>query len=188
MTKAKPLPRRERSPVKPLDSLRLADLAYFYVGRFAVTEGRLKQYLARKVHEKGWADKKQVSETIDEIIENLVALGAVNDLVVAQSTILNARQKGLAGHRVRLALASKLVKSEHIVELLCPSDETDLDAEALEAARRFAQRKRLGPWRTGPLTPTSVRRETAAMIRGGHSHGIARIVLREARDEECSAG
>jgi regulatory protein len=183
MNRAKPAPRRERAPPKPLDSARLTDLAYFHVSRFAVTEGRLKQYLIRKVREKGWASEEQVSDIIDQISARLVQLGAVNDLAVARSTVSVARQKGLAGHRVRLALATKQVKAEHVAEVLQPNDETDTEAEALDAARRFARRKRLGPWRTVPLTPERERKETSAMIRAGHAHAIARTVLRESGGE-----
>jgi regulatory protein len=183
MNRPKPARRRERAPPKPLDTQRLTDLAYFHVSRFAVTEGRLRQYLVRKVREKGWADEQQASDIIDVITARLVELGAVNDLAVARSTVTAARQKGLAGHRVRLALATRQVKAEHVAEVLQMSDETDPETEALDAARLFARRKRLGQWRTVPLTPERERKEISAMIRAGHAHTVARRVIRQTDDE-----
>ena len=47
------IPRPKRTP-KPLDSVRLNDLALHYVARFATSAAKLEAYLARKLRERGW--------------------------------------------------------------------------------------------------------------------------------------
>jgi regulatory protein len=185
MTKQPPFRRRERTVPRPLDRQMLTDLAYFYAGRFAVTEARLKRYLILKVRQRGWAEDSQYIEIIEAMVERLVELHAVDDRTVAVSTIASAQRKGLAGHRVRAALAAKQVKSDVAAEALQSNADSECEAEdkPLETARRFAQRKRLGVWRTVEVTPERLKKEIATMIRAGHSYSIAWYVVRETEEE-----
>lgn len=45
--------RPKRIP-KPLDSVRLEELALAYVARFATSAAKLEDYLRRKLRERGW--------------------------------------------------------------------------------------------------------------------------------------
>jgi regulatory protein len=175
--------RQPRKPPPPIDSQRLTDIAYGYAARFAVTEARLKRYLSGKVRERGWAEEVAVVDVIDRLVARLVEFGAVNDVVVARSTVDLSRRKGLAGHRIRTALSMRQVSAETATEVLAETQPDDPEAAALEAAQRYAQRKRLGQWRTGAASPERDRREMAAMIRGGHSFSVARAALRMTIDE-----
>lgn len=184
MTKAKPFRRRERTAPRPLDARTLTDIAYFYAGRYAVSEARLKRYLATKVHQRGWTGDPQAIEKIEALVAYLVELHAVDDAVVAASTVATARRKGLAGHRVRAALAVKQVRSDAATEALAapvPDDDGDGDEEenGLQTARRFAARKRLGQWRTVPATPERLKKEITALLRAGHNYAVARRVASE---------
>jgi regulatory protein len=52
------------------------------------------------------------------------------------------------------------------------------EAEAMEAALRFARRRRLGPFGEGSLDRSQTEKALAAMIRAGHSFELARSILR----------
>jgi regulatory protein len=52
------------------------------------------------------------------------------------------------------------------------------EAEAMEAALRFARRRRLGPFGNGPLDRAQTEKAIAAMIRAGHSFDLAKAILR----------
>ncbi len=163
----------------------MTDLAYAYAARYAVTEGRLKRYLATKVRERGWAGDGSPADKAADLTARLAEVGVVNDAVVARSTVELARRKGLAGQRVRAALAVKQVKSEVAGEAMAESeaDAADPEAAALEAAERFARRKRLGRWRTRAATPESLKKEIAALMRAGHRYQVARCVIAENPDD-----
>jgi regulatory protein len=53
-----------------------------------------------------------------------------------------------------------------------------VDAE-LEAARTWARKHRIGPWRTGPVDPEIRRKELARMARNGFGYGVACKVVDE---------
>jgi regulatory protein len=59
---------------------------------------------------------------------------------------------------------------------LLAEEHDDLD---LTAARRFVQRRRLGPFRTAPAREGQHNRDLAAMARAGFAFGVARKVLEE---------
>jgi regulatory protein len=48
---------------------------------------------------------------------------------------------------------------------------------AVEAALRFAERRRLGPFAAAPGDRQSRERALAAMIRAGHGFGLARAIV-----------
>jgi regulatory protein len=179
MTKDKPFRRRERTAPRPLTAQTLTDVAYFYAARYAVTEGRLRRYLATKLRERGWADETQASEKIDALVARLIEMEVVNDAAIATSTVAAAKRKGLAGQRVRAALAVKQVRGDVAQDAIAADAEaTDGDDDApLQTALRFAQRKRLGAWRTVAATPERLKKETSALIRAGHSYAVTRQVL-----------
>ncbi len=159
----------------------MTDLAYAYAARYAVTEGRLKRYLATKVRERGWTGEGSPADKAAELTARLAEVGVVNDAIVARSTVDLARRKGLAGGRVRAALAVKQVKADVAGQAMAETDAdaADPEAAALEAAERFARRKRLGRWRTRAATPELLKKEIAALLRAGHRYQTARLVVTE---------
>ncbi len=177
MTRFKPYQQRQHKAPQPLDPQRLTDIAYAYAARYAVTEGRLTRYLTTKVREKGWSGADPATEKIAELAARLVEMGVVNDAAVAQSTVDLARRKGLAGQRVRAALATRQVRGDIAAAAIAQSADTDPEAAALRDARRYAERKRLGPWRKVSPTPERLKKELSALIRAGHGFSVSREVV-----------
>ena len=63
----------ERLP-KPLNRVKLRDLALHYVGRYATSRAKLAAYLTRKIRERGWEEGESEAD-IDGMIEDFNRLG-----------------------------------------------------------------------------------------------------------------
>ena len=174
-----PRPRAPRRPLPPLDAAALERLALRYVERFATTRGKLADYLKRKVRERGWegapADPVAVAERI-------AALGYIDDRGWASARAASLGRRGLGAGRVGLALRAAGVVEEDR-EAVAP----DVAAQAIDAALRFARRKRLGPWGDGPLDRAAREKALGAMLRAGHGVDLSRRILTLPPGEEPDA-
>lgn len=159
-----------RRPRPPLDAESLAELALRYVSRFATTRSKLRSYLARKLRERGWAGDREAD--LDTLVERFSASGYVDDsaYALAKSRSLSARGYGEA--RLRQSLRSAGVEEEESIAA------RELAAsEAAEAALRFAKRRRIGPYSAARPDPRTREKAIAAMLRAGHSFGMARQIV-----------
>ncbi|MDF2493445.1 RecX family transcriptional regulator [Sphingomonas sp.] len=158
-----------RRPPPPLDRRALEDLALRYVGRFATTRGKLADYLARKVRERGWdgplADPK-------EIAERMAGLGYIDDRAFAEARARSLARRGYGAGRVGQALKAARIAQDDIGEVIEQSEE-----QALESALAFARRRRIGPFATLPVDERGRQRHMAAMLRAGHSFTLARRIV-----------
>jgi regulatory protein len=161
-------PRPPRRP-RPLDSQRLQELALRYVGRYSTTRAKLRAYLTRKVRERGWSESTEPD--LDRLARRLCELGYVDDAgyALAKSQALTSRGYGKRRLQETLRLAG--------------IDEADgaaacdhADARAIDAALRFAERRRIGPFAALAADPKQREKAIAAMIRAGHPFGLARAI------------
>jgi regulatory protein len=159
-----------RSPV-PLDGKSLHQLALRYVGRFATTRAKLRSYLIRKVRERGWAEAG--APDLEQLADHFAQLGYVDDAGYALAKSRSLTGRGFGKRRVVQAL--------HVAGI-CEEDAKaargHADTEAVTAALRFAERRRIGPFGTAAVTdPKDRERMLAAMIRAGHGFGLAKAIL-----------
>lgn len=169
--------RRKCKHLPPLDEKLLRNLALVYVGRYATTCARLSAYLARKLHERGWAG--ETSPPVDAIVEQYRALGYVDDELFAAAKAASLHRRGYGARRVRQALEASGIPSA------LAEDASAVDTQAAyESALAYARRKRFGPFAAAAPTPELRRKMIAAMLRAGHSYELARsIVSKEAVDK-----
>ena len=164
---ARPKPRKPRPPLtrEALDELALA-----YVGRFSTTRAKLASYLGRKLREREWAGERPPD--VDSVVQRLAGLGYVDDAAYALSRSRALTGRGYGARRVRQSLRAAGVEEED------SRDAEELaESEAVEAALRFARRRRLGPFGEGAKDRAAIERALAAMIRAGHSFALAREIL-----------
>jgi regulatory protein len=159
-----------RKPRPPLDRDRLNELALYYVGRYATTRAKLTSYLARKVRERGWQGEQ--GPEIERIVERFAETGLVDDASFALAKSRSLSERGYGGGRVRQALRAAGI------------DETDGEAarelaaeQAVDAAIRFARRRRIGPFASEGPDRKGRERALAAMIRAGHGFDLARAIV-----------
>lgn len=169
-------PKFSKKTPKPLNSERLRELALYYVGRFAVTERKLAEYLIRKIRERGWEEGAQpVASLVTDLAEEMSRIGVVNDSSVATMVVGQAHRKGFGERRARQMLHIKGVGVDDANAALHQEEDTPM-----MLALRFAEKRHLGPYRmTGKaLDPKLQQREVGALVRAGHSISLAARIVR----------
>ena len=163
-------PERVKKPRPPLDAEALERLAVHYVGRYATTRSKLKQYLARKLKERGWGGES--SPDVELLAERLSGLRYIDDGAFAAARASSLQRRGYGERRVTQSLRAAGVEDEDVAAV-----RGQVEEGAREAALRFARRKRLGPFATHELDREAKQKAFAAMVRAGHPMNIVREVL-----------
>ena len=162
-------PERHKQPRPPLDSEALQRLALFYVGRYATTGAKLRLYLKRKVRERGWEGEQPDFEAL---VDRFKSLGYIDDGAFASSRAASLQRRGYGERRVAQALQAAGIGDDDAAEANAQAREG-----AWEAALRFAERKRIGPFATAEPDREARQKAFAAMVRAGHSMDIVRRLL-----------
>jgi regulatory protein len=161
---------RPRKVKPPLDGETLEQAALFYAGRYATTRARLAVYLARKLRERGWGGAGEPG--IDRLVERMAALGYVDDRAFASARAASLSRRGYGARRVGADLRAAGIDEEDA------ADARVIAAEAAwEAALRFAQRRRIGPFAAAETDRPAREKALAAMLRAGHPMEIARRLV-----------
>ena len=156
---------------QPLDDKGLEKLALRYVERFATTRAKLRAYLARKLRERGW--KGGGEPQLETIAERFARQGYIDDAAYA---LAKAQALGGRGYGKRRVIETLRVAG--VEEADSEAARAHADSEAVEAALRFARRRRIGPFAAEPLEdPRKREKALASMIRAGHSFAVAREIV-----------
>ena len=161
---------RHKRAVPPLDGEGLERLAVNYAGRYAVTRAKLKAYLARKLRERGWDGDGE--PPLDRLVERFARLGYVDDAAFATARAESLSRRGYGARRVETAL-----KVAGIEEADGAAAREHAAAEAWNAALRFAERRRIGPYAEAYGERPEREKKLAAMLRAGHPLGLARKIV-----------
>jgi regulatory protein len=162
---------KPRKPRPPLDDEALRELALTYVGRFATTRAKLRDYLSRKVRERGWSGSREPDP--EGIAERLAEIGYIDDAGFALSKARTLSARGYGTRRLLDTLRSAGVGEED-----ASAAREHSDSEAVAAALKFAQRRRIGPFAPVPeLDPRQREKAIAAMVRAGHGFALARKIV-----------
>ena len=161
---------RPRRPLPPLNESKLNELALRYVGKYATTRAKLRAYLSRKLRERGWSEEREAD--LEGLAERFARAGYIDDAAYALSKSQALATRGYGKRRLVEKLQIAGVDEEN-----GRAAREHADAEALRAALRFAERRKLGPFRRGELDPKQRDKEIAAMIRAGHPFTIAKAIL-----------
>lgn len=172
-------PKRNRPP-KPLNPVKLRDLALHYVGRYATSRKKLSDYLLRKLRERGWESENAAD--IQGLIADFVRLGFIDDAAFAAARARTLTARGLGQRRVNEDLRAKGISE---IDAQDAQDETV--AQKWDAADRFARRKRIGPYATESASDEQKRKQFAAFLRAGHDFDTARKFVNASPGEEVEA-
>jgi len=161
---------RNRKVKPPLDAAALEQAALSYAGRYATTRARLAAYLQRKLRERGWSGAD--APPIGQLVERMATLGYVDDRAFASARAAALSRRGYGARRIGAALRGAGIGEED------GADAREIAAaSAWEAALRFAQRRRIGPFAQAEADRPAREKALAAMLRAGHSLPIARILI-----------
>jgi regulatory protein len=167
---------RHKSEPRPLDSEGLERLALFYAGRYAVTRAKLRQYLLRKLRERGWTGAGEAP--VERLVERFAELGYVDDSAFAATRADALTRRGYGLRRVDQALRAAGIEEEDGAQA-----REHAAAEAWQAALRFAERRRIGPFAQVAADRPGRDKALGAMLRAGHPMAIARRLVAAAPGE-----
>lgn len=155
----------------PLTDEKLTELALRYVGKYATTRAKLRAYLARKLRERGW--KAEREPDLEELAARFARSGYIDDEAYALSKAQSLTGRGYGKRRVVQSLRVAGVEEE---DSIAAADHAD--AEAVAAALRFAERRKLGPFAAKNTDdPREQQKALAAMLRAGHGFGLSQAIL-----------
>jgi regulatory protein len=165
-----------RRAAPPLSQMALQELALRYVGRYATTRSKLRAYLARKLRERGWDGDREPD--LAALADRFAELGYVDDssYALGQSRSLSTRGYGKGRLRDKLRIAG-------VDEADGIAANAHADGEAVEAAVRFAQRRRIGPFAAAPADRPQREKWIAAMLRAGHNFSLSRALVAMSPDD-----
>lgn len=163
-----------RRRARPLDALRLDEMALAYVARFATTAAKLERYLVRKLRERGWEGEGEPD--LGALVGRYVELGYVDNAAFARAKGGSLLRRGYGPRRVRQALA------EAGIDEATRADVRSGAAAERRAALALARKRRFGPF--GAEKPDRAQREKqlAAMLRAGHTLDSAREMVDAANE------
>ena len=176
-------------PIKIPTATRLANIALYYLSRFAASEASLRRVLDNRIRRAAMRDPvfaadhakhAQLRLDIETIIEKHRKTGALNDKLYAESKATSLRRAGKSRRVIQQKLKIKGIDNQIVDQALASKDEDagmDSETAELKAAHILAKRKKLGPYRLGASDADRTRKEMAALARAGFSLAIVRKVL-----------
>jgi regulatory protein len=170
-------------PPRRLTPADLKGAALDYLDRFAATRARLRQVMLRKIRNSVRAhgdDPAPILAALEEPIQWLEASGFLSDRAYAEAKARTLSARGTSRAHILANLASKGVGSE-AARAAVDGLSMEYEEPELEAARRYARRRRLGPYR-GDARAECRDKDLAAMARAGVAGRIARQVIDSERE------
>ncbi len=162
---------------------RLSKAAVHYLERYSSSKANLQRVLERKVmnacrhHDR---DPEEFSSLIETVVEKCLQSGLLNDQVYAETKTASLRRRGGSRRKIEAQLSAKGVDRETIRNAVAADDD---DEAELDAARIFARRRRLGPYRNEKDRQGRRDKDLAAMCRAGFSFEIARRIIDVSLDD-----
>ena len=174
-----------RKGPRKMTQARLGNIAEYYVQRYASSCENLRRVLLRRadrslrVH---GGNRDEIKQWIDDIVRRMTRSGILDDARFALGRAVALRRLGKSPAKIRAQLTAKGVDRQIVDDVIAETATTASGEDAaLEAARTYARRRRLGPFGEIPSTADDARavrkKHLAALARAGFSYDIARKAL-----------
>jgi regulatory protein len=164
----------------PATPERLEAAALRYLERFAASSAHLRRLLIAKVRRSArrhGTDEAALTAFVADLVERLAGAGILDDRRYAEGKAMTLRRRGASSRQIRAALAAKGIAGEEAQAALAAADAERVHEDGdLDAARRLARRRRLGPWRRRERARHRSK-DLAALGRAGFTLDIARAVI-----------
>ena len=179
------------APLKPISPTWLERAALHYLERYSASTEMLRRTLARRVDKRArlrGEDPAAFAEMIAATVARAVSAGLVDDARFADTRLATLRRRGTSARGVSAKLAAKGVPRDVVEAALEAEREAMPDGEAAaiedQAARAYAKRRRLGPYRRPDLRAPHRDRDLAALARAGFAYDRARRIVDMELDAE----
>ncbi len=184
MNEPNPTPGQERKPLAARKKPRkvspryLENAALHYLKRYAATVSQLKRVLVRRVDRSlrvHGGDRAEALGWVDALADKLIRNGLINDSAFAGMKAHSLRASGRSSRVIAQKLRMKGVAPELVQQKVA---EATAELSEEEAARIWARKKRLGPFRRDLQTRQDNRqRDLAALARAGFSFAVAKKII-----------
>ncbi len=170
---------RKRPGPRPVTASYLRNAAMHYISAHSASIAMVRQTLERRACRRLGITKldEATRSMIEGAVTELVDLGLLDDARFAEGRSRMLARRGLPQRRIVQGLRAKGLDRETIAQT------TGYEVDELAQARRYVERKRLGPHRRGVLTVESRRKDLAALARAGFSRAVAIKALDGANEE-----
>ena len=167
--------RKEPPKPKPVKLSYLKASALHYLSSRSASREMLRAVLERRSKRRLQVRSldAEIPALIETVLDEFVELGLLDDQRFAEGRRATLERKGFSKRRIELGLRLKGLDAETIRSALV--DEVDEAAQA----RRFAERRRLGPWRKSAAAEDRYKKDLGALMRAGFSFTIAKQALAE---------
>jgi regulatory protein len=168
-------------PPRKVSAAYLQRAAMSYLERYASSAENLRRVLRRKVDKRcrlRGEDPAEFHEMIDEVVAKSLKIGLIDDTRYAEARVASLRRRGGSARAIQAKLSAKGLDRGTIAAAL-EGEEGDEE----QAARAFARRRKLGPFRPGERAPYRDK-DLAAMARAGFRFDVARRIIEGERDDE----
>ncbi|MFL5343310.1 MAG: regulatory protein RecX [Hyalangium sp.] len=159
----------------------LENAALHYLKRYAATVSQLKRVLVRKVDRSlrfHGGDRAEALGWVEALADKLIRNGLINDKAYAEQKAQSLRASGRSARVIVQKLRMKGVAPDVVTQKLA---EATAEVSEDAAARIWARKKRLGPFRRDAQTRRENRqRDLAALARAGFSFSTAKKIIDEA--------
>ena len=180
---------RPAKPARPVTEAYLERAALHYLERYSASVAMLRATLLRRVQTRCRLrdeDPAPFAPIVEAVVARAVKVGLVDDARFTAARAATLRRRGTSARGLAAKLAAKGVPRELVEATLANEQETEEetgDAEAA-AARAYAKRRRIGPWRRPEIRSAHRDRDLAALARAGFPYALARRVI-EAEPEDA---
>ena len=156
----------------------LKDLAFAYLEKYSPSKQQLKVHLLKKylTKIKGTKSKREVSEIIDEILENLEKNRIINDELYSDSKARMFLRRGYSLHKINQSLRSKGIANEHIKNSIDKIKEDKIEPDFVSAVK-LCKRRRIGALRPDANRELFYKKDMGILARGGFSFELSKRVL-----------
>jgi regulatory protein len=156
----------------------LENAALHYLRRYAATVSQLKRVLVRKVDRSlrfHGGDRTEALGWVEALSDKLIRNGLINDQAYAELKAQSLRSSGRSARVIAQKLRMKGVASDVVAQKLA---EATAAVSEDAAARIWARKKRLGPYRRDARTREENRqRDLATLARAGFSFSTAKKII-----------
>jgi regulatory protein len=171
---------KKRRPRKMTEK-RLHTIALAYLDRYEASEASFRAMLERRIYKAARAhgeDPSDYDAMVEAEVAKAVSAGFIDNKRFAENQVYQQRGRGASARAIQARLKAKGVPDDLIDHAL---DHDERDDEA--AAWRYAQRRRLGPFRRANRADKRDR-DLAALARAGFRYALATAVVDGNVDDE----
>jgi len=156
----------------------LKDLAFAYLEKYSPSKQQLKVYLLKKylTKIKGTKSKREVSEIIDQILENLEKNRIINDELYSDSKARMFLRRGYSLNKINQSLRNKGLGNEHIKNSIDKIKEDKIEPDFVSALR-LCKRRRIGALRPGANRELFYKKDMGILARNGFSFELSKRIL-----------